>query len=205
MSMSPLRSRPNPPPHPAARALLAFAMLTVATVAGCGGAAVQGPGARGPQPPGLAPGARGAADAMTVGNRLMAAGQHEMALDAYHRAALERGLTAEVLTGIGSAELRLGRLLQAERHLRMATERDPRSVPAWNNLGVTLLEKGDTAEAARAFRTAFALDNGQTPRIRDNLALALAKQEIPGYDEENTGRAALVRRGEGDYLLLATP
>ena len=67
------------------------------------------------------------------------------------------------------------------------------------------MESGETGEAERVFRTAFALDNGSNRQIRENLRLALAKLENPGYDAENNTTFALVRRGSGEYRLLATP
>ena len=84
-------------------------------------------------------------------------------------------------------------------------EKDETFAPAWNNLGVVLMEQGNLGEAERVFRTAFALDNGQSEQIRDNLRLALAKLENPAYDAENNTNFALVRRGSGEYQLLATP
>lgn len=133
----------------------------------------------------------------------MAAGEYELALKAYTRAAAERGTTVDVLSAMGSADLKLGRLGQAETLLRQATEQDATFVPAWNNLGVVLMEKGEVAEAARVFRIAYGLDSGVTDSIRDNLTLALAKVENISYDAEDDATFALMRRGQGDYLLLA--
>ncbi|MCK0138318.1 tetratricopeptide repeat protein [Aliiroseovarius sp. F47248L] len=144
-----------------------------------------------------------AVDGLTVGHRLTAAGEHELALKAYLRAASEQGITVDVLSAIGSTNLQLGRLGQAERILRKATEMDGSFVPAWNNLGVVLMETGQIAEAARVFQIAFGLDRGQSAQIRDNLRLALAKTENPDYDQTHNDAFALVRRGTGDYLLLS--
>ena len=69
-----------------------------------------------------------------VGHRLIAAGEYELAIKAFSRAALEHGLTAEILSGLGSANLGLGRLGQAERCLRDAVEKDaarPKSGTTW--------------------------------------------------------------------------
>jgi len=142
-------------------------------------------------------------DGLIVGHRLMAAGEYQLALKAYQRSAAEHGLNVDVLSAIGSADLALGRLGQAERILREATDADETFVPAWNNLGVVLMEKGEIAEAARVFRVAFALDNGNSPQIRENLRLALAKMENPAYSEDNNDDFSLVRRGAGDFLLLS--
>ena len=150
-----------------------------------------------------------AVDGLIVGHRLMEAGEYELALRAYYRGAAEQGVTADVLSAIGSANLRLGRLGQAERILRQAIQLDERFAPAWNNLGVTLMERGKIAEARNVFQTAYALDSGDSDQIRDNLRLAIAKLERPRYDSpeanDNNEAFQLVRRGNGRFLLLATP
>lgn len=145
-----------------------------------------------------------AIDGLLVGHRLMAAGEYELALRAYLRAAATQGANVDVLSAIGSANLRLGRLGQAERQLRNAIELDERFVPAWNNLGVVLMERGEYGEASRVFQTAFALDNGGSPAIRENLRLALAKIQDPVYSPAEIN-FALMRRGSSEYLLLPTP
>jgi len=144
-------------------------------------------------------------DGLIVGHRLMAAGEYELALKAYYRAAADHGASVDVLSAVGSADLKLGRLGQAEQMLRRAIEVDETFVPAWNNLGVVLMEKGDAAQASRVFQNAFALDSGQSDAIRENLRLALAKMQQPTYDKPNNNEFELVRRGQGQYLLLTTP
>nr|WP_299784856.1 tetratricopeptide repeat protein [uncultured Marivita sp.] len=148
---------------------------------------------------------RGASvDQLTVGHRLMAAGEYELALSSFQLAAAEQGLTPEVVTSLGSVNLALGRLNQAEALLRRATTDDPESPDAWNNLGVVLIERDKTAEAAQVFRRAFALDNGESVAIRDNLRLALAKMENSRYDAEIEQEYKLVRRGSSDFLIRPT-
>jgi len=158
--------------------------------------------------PGVDPRGEGV-DGLTVGHRLMAAGEFDAALDAYYRAAAERGVTVDTLSAIGSAQLMLGRLNQAERQaertLRDAIELDDTFPPAWNNLGVVLMERGRIGEAERSFRTAFALDSGNTAEIRDNLARAMEQLADPGYVPPDNSRFALVRRGGGDFLLRPVP
>ncbi|MEO0990713.1 MAG: tetratricopeptide repeat protein [Pseudomonadota bacterium] len=144
-------------------------------------------------------------DGLIVGHRLMAAGEYELALEAYYRAGNEQGLTVDVMSAIGSANLRLGRLGQAEAALREAIRIDETFVPAWNNLGVTLYEQSKFAEAERIFETAFKLDSGASAAIRDNLALAGEKVKNPGYTPEKDINFGLIRRGAGDYVLLPTP
>lgn len=143
-----------------------------------------------------------AVDGLVVGHRLMASGEYELALDAYYRSAAQDGLTPDILSALGSANLQLGRLDQSERLLRQAVTEAPDFAPAWNNLGVVLMEQGKTGEAMATFRQAFALDSGRNAGIRENLTLALAKLENPAYDNENKSDFALVRQGKGDYRLL---
>ena len=142
-------------------------------------------------------------DGLTVGHRLMRAGEYELALKSYLRAASEQGINVDVLSAIGSANLQLGRLGQAEEILRRAIEEDETFPPAWNNLGVVLYEQGNYGEASRVFKTAFALDSGQSAEIRENLTKALAKLDDPEYSPPEQFR--LVRRGPGFYRLLETP
>ena len=134
-----------------------------------------------------APGVAGASDidGLIVGHRLMVAGEYQLALDAYTRAAAQQGLNVDTLSALGSANLRLGRLGQAEGLLRRAVAEAPDFAPAWNNLGVLLMERGDVAEATEVFRRAYATDNGNSDQIRDNLRLALARLESSSYQEIN--------------------
>lgn len=182
-----------------ARAIVVF---SIALAAGCS----QGVSRQDDSPyaPGIAP--RGeAVDGMIVGHRLMAAGEYELAIDAFSRAALDHGMSAEVLAGLGTTNLGLGRLGTAERLLREAIEKDEKSPEVWNNLGVVLMERGEIAEAEQVFRRAYALDNGESDSIRDNLRLALAKSEISDYGEEAEQDYKLVRRGSSDYLIRKIP
>lgn len=154
----------------------------------------------------FAPGVAGESDidGLIVGHRLMAAGEYELALKAYSRAAVQQGFNVDTLSALGSANLQLGRLGQAERLLRRAVEEDPDFAPAWNNLGVVLMNQGKVGEAAIVFRRAFATDSGQSEEIRQNLLKALALLEQPGYDpSQNQGGFTLLRRGAGDFLLLS--
>ncbi len=146
-----------------------------------------------------------AVDGLIVGHRLMQAGEYELALAAFQRAAAERGLqNAEVLTSLGTANLGLGRLGQAEDLLRRAIKAEEGWPEAWNNLGVVLMEQGRDAEAAQMFRKAYALDNGESDSIRDNLRLALEKSANPQYGSDTTQEYKLVRRGSSEYLIRRT-
>lgn len=150
-------------------------------------------------------GGRHGIDGLMVGHRLMASGEHELALKAYLRAAGQQGANVDVLSALGSANLALGRLGQAERILRRAAQMDPSFVPAQNNLGVVLLESGQLGEARATFQRAYALDSGKTESIRENLKQAIAASEKTIYaDTEDAEKPSmsLVRRGHGNYVLL---
>ena len=164
----------------------------------------QGPSADNPYAPGVQKNAE-AVDGLVVGNRLMAAQEYDLALEAFSRAALEHGMTAEVLTSLGTANLGLGRLGQAESLLRRALKEDEKSPVIWNNLGVVLMERGKNAEAEQFFRRAYALDNGESDSIRDNLRLALAKLENSEYVGEQEQEYKVVRRGSGEFVIRKIP
>ncbi len=146
-----------------------------------------------------------AIDGLVVGDRLMEAGEYELALRAYYRAGAEDGLSVDLMTAIGAANLALGRIGQAENQFRAALEDDPAFVPALNNLGAVLIERGQFGEARRVLEQAFALDSGGSETIRDNLRLAIARMEnqvYTGQDEQI--RPGLIRRGGGRYILQPT-
>lgn len=182
------------------RALLALALITPFAACSSGGFGTSNDGV-------FAPGVAGESsiDGLIVGHRLMAASEYELALRAYTRAAAQQGLNIDTMSAIGSANLMLGRLGQAETWLRRATSEAPEFPAAWNNLGVILLERGKYAEASEVFRRAFATDNGNSDQIRENLRLALANLDDPNYDPNQQNQDfKLVRRGAGDFVILST-
>ena len=103
----------------------------------------------------------------------LALGDTEGAVDDFTSATVAAPGSALAAGYLGESLYRLGRLNQAEPHLRRATELDPTLVPAWNNLGLVLLDTDRPREAERVLRRAFALDSGQTDAIRLNLARAM--------------------------------
>jgi len=158
----------------------------------------------GPFAPGVDPKASGGDTGIEVGHRLMAAREYELALKAYYRTANAEGMRPEIRASIGSANLGLARLDQAEAQLRQAVEEEDTLVSAWNNLGVVLMEKGEVGEASRVFRTAFALDAGNSPEIRENLRMALANMNTSPYTEStNNEDFKLVPQDGGQFLLLS--
>lgn len=132
----------------------------------------------------------------------MEAEEFELALTAYKRAASETGITAEVLSGMGSANLRLGRLQQARTLLEMAVEQYTESASAWNNFGVVLINLGEFQQARQAFRVAFGVDDGNSELIRQNLILANQMADEQSMEIAKDFDFSLVRHGNGSYLLL---
>jgi Tfp pilus assembly protein PilF len=175
-------------------------LIFALTLAACGN--MGGPGASRNTPYGVDPRAE-AVDPLLVGHRLMEAGEYELALKSYYGAAAEYGLNIDTLSAIGSANLALGRLGQAEDVLQRAVDEDPTYVPALNNLGVVKMEQGKAGEARVIFQQAYALDSGQTDSIRENLKRAIAATEANVYDPvQEEGEFQLVRREKGKYVLL---
>jgi tetratricopeptide (TPR) repeat protein len=183
------------------RAHLAFVILLVLVACAPGTSARLAPGDG--FAPGAAPGKDPDVDPLIVADRLLAAGEAELALDNYKRAAVRDGLSADLLVSMSAANVRLGRLNQAEMILREVLTEEPEHIGALNNLGVVLLEQGNYGESERTFRQAFALDSGNTPEIRENLRVALAKLENPSYTPEQSA-FTLVNRGSGVVSLVRT-
>ena len=123
-------------------------------------------------------------DGLIVGQRLMENGEYELALDAFHRAAAKLGLSPEILSAMGVAHFRLGRVDQAQKLFEKALKLEPQWPGLWNNLGMAYMSKGDYAKAAPIFQRAVALDNGENDSLRENLRLALEKREESLYSKE---------------------
>lgn len=187
---------------------LVLCMISLTGLAACssGGQSLFGVSrtATGPFAPGIDT-SKDAQDGIEVAHRLMQAGEFELAIRAFNRAALATGLDSEILSGLGSANLGLGRLGQAEQLLRSAVKDNENQPEVWNNLGVVLMESGKIAEARLTFRKAYALDNGESDAIRDNLRLALAKSENSVTVQDQEDNYKLVRRGAGDYVIRSAP
>ncbi len=146
------------------------------------------------------------ADPLDAGHRLMAAGEYELAYESFTRAAVDMGLTAEILSSLGTANLGLGRLGQAEKLMRASVEKQPDWPESLNNLGVVLMERQKFAEAEQFLRRAVALDNGESDAILQNLRVALVKLDAATHSEPQEDQPYnLVQRGRGSYLLRKTP
>jgi tetratricopeptide (TPR) repeat protein len=185
----------------AAAALLALAALAACTPAG--GTVGRGLTASDPlAPPGPARGAP-EVDPLIVGDRLLRAGEAELARDAYARAALRDGMTTEVRLSVASADIVLGRLGQAERLLREILEEEPEHAGALNDLGVVLLKRGEVGEAERVLRAAFALQ--ASPEILANLRVAATRLEARTYPEPDDDDAFTLTRHPGGVYELSPP
>jgi hypothetical protein len=73
-----------------------------------------------------------------------------------------------ILEALGAAYITHGRISDAVKTFRKATERDPEDAAAFSNLGNALLKDGDQAGAEKAFREAIRL-LPEVPQLRDNL------------------------------------
>ncbi len=180
----------------------AYLLMACAALAACQPTtAITGRGALAPDP--LAAPARvaGGVDPMIVGDRLLEAGEAELALDSYIRAAATQGTTPEVKFAMARANISLGRLKQAERLLRDVIEEEPRNAHALNNLGVVLVEQGEYGEATRVLKTAFALQ--PSPEIRDNLRVSRERLEQFDYTDYEEEAFTLTRGINGTYDLIS--
>ncbi|WP_308915656.1 tetratricopeptide repeat protein [Jannaschia sp. LMIT008] len=139
-------------------------------------------------------------DPLIVGDRLLAAGEAEAAMESYVRAAALRGPTPEVRRAIAGANLRLGRLGLAERDLRALVRADPDDPRAWNDLGVVQMERGEIPQARQSFRRAFALDPRDDP-FGDNLRLSLSRLDRLRYDGDQRDAFTLTRRDDGTFRI----
>ena len=194
---------PKDAAKPAPIYLILAAIVVTSTVASCTSDPLNN-AENGPWAPGVDL-SQQAEDGLDVGHRLMAAGEYELALESFTRAALDKGMTGEVLSGLGSANLGLGRLGQAESQLRRAVAAEPDWPEAMNNLGVVLMEQSKYAEAEQVLRRAYALDNGESDSIRENLRLALSKSENPDNNGGQNEDYKLVQRGSGNFVIRKAP
>ncbi len=92
------------------------------------------------------------------GERELAAGNFEAAVDAYKKAiAASPGYTAAI-NGLGSALFKLGKKEEAIEEFKAALKVDPNFKLAWFNLGYAARKVGDFATAAQAYERYTKLD-----------------------------------------------
>lgn len=134
-------------------------------------------------------------DALVVGERLMNAGEYQLALDAFVRAAGTQGFTPEILSAMGVANYRLGRIDQSLSLFKRALDQEPEWAGLLNNYGTVLMASGDYAQAVEVFKKAVALDNGENDSIRKNLAQAVEKYETSLYSQANRKKQDVAPQG----------
>ena len=136
----------------------------------------------------------------------MAAGEYDLALEAFSRAALTHGMSTRMCWPVWAPQIwGLAAWARPKTCCEKHSKLDEESPEIWNNLGVVLIEQGKNAEAEQFFRRAYALDNGESDSIRDNLRLALAKLENSDYGEAQEQDYKVVRRGSGEFVIRKIP
>lgn len=149
--------------------------------------------------PGAAPAAT-AALATERGERALAAGQVDLAKQAFEAAVADDPRNARALFGLGYVHELQQEPKRAEQCYRQAIARRGDFAEAHNNLGVLLRTQGKLPEAIEAFRAAAESDPNHVDS-RANLALALEEQ---GRLRQAAGayKQAIARKGD-DPLLYA--
>jgi len=94
---------------------------------------------------------------------------------------------SEQLVAEGEAMFASGQMVDAAQKFLKAVDLDPRSVRAWNDLGVALHGVGEGREAMTAFRTALNIDPGNEDAARNLEAL---QDELKAAEEPSETLAA---------------
>lgn len=81
---------------------------------------------------------------------------------------------ASLLYQVGYASVQLGVYDEAQKYFEQSLEIEPEQGPVWNDLGVTLENRGQVAEAQRAYEQA--VEQGSSPDAFFNLAKIYEKQ-----------------------------
>jgi Flp pilus assembly protein TadD len=113
-------------------------------------------------------------------NRAIAAihmerGEYDLAVQRYEDALRQDPRSAEVLTNLGTAYLRMGRLWPAERTFRKLLNYYPDSPEGHNNLASVLIQKGELAAAEAETRRALEL-RPDYPDALCNMGILLAQR-----------------------------
>jgi Flp pilus assembly protein TadD len=143
---------------------------------------------------------------LSQGNRLLAAREPDLAMKAFLNSMSAEGISAEAMTGAGIAAQQQGLLTAARRYFTQASELDPNSVVAHNNLGVVLYMMNEYYPARDEFRSAYAISSGKSAMAERNLNRAEATiasfEEIPETDP--TISQEEIRRGNGAFQPIET-
>ena len=178
-------------------------MLAVALLGGCATERVTLPP---PEQPSARDLARPGEGWLTVGKRLLAAGEHDLAMEAFERSLVLDGPSAEAMTGAGLAAEGQGLLTMAARYFEKARKLAPESVAVHNNLGVVLFRLDEPYRARQAFQAAFALSDGTSPMALQNLRLSeqvIAEREARLTVIDSAMNFRVDRRGSSEFKLSA--
>ena len=143
---------------------------------------------------------------LSLGKRMLAAREPDLAMKAFLASMSAEGISAEAMTGAGIAAQQQGLLTSARRYFEQARSLAPDSVIAHNNLGVVLYKLKEYYPARNAFRRAYALSNGKSEMAERNLNRAEAKiarmEKIPKTDPAISHD--VIRLGTSEFRLIET-
>jgi Tfp pilus assembly protein PilF len=141
---------------------------------------------------------------LSVGKRLLAAREPDLAIKAFQRSINNEGVSAQAMTGAGIGYQRMGLLTTARRYFEQATFLAPNSTITHNNLGVVLYQMKEYYLARDEFRTAFAISNGASEMAESNLnrteAIIAAIELAPETDQAISHD--VIRLGGGEFQLV---
>jgi serine/threonine-protein kinase len=107
-------------------------------------------------------------------------GDSKRAVETYEKALAFSQSDADVLRGLGLAELALGKWTEAVEHLRKSRSLDPRRVGTLGSLGDALLWLRRYDEALREMDAALAIDPANVGQIQQKAMVLLARGDLPG-------------------------
>jgi Flp pilus assembly protein TadD len=139
---------------------------------------------------------------LSLGNRMLAAHEPDLAMKAFLSSMNAEGISFEAMTGAGIAAKQMGQLKTARRYFEQASKLAPDSVLAHNNLGVVLYIMKEYYPARNEFRSAFALSSGRSEIAERNLNRAEATiariERIPETGSVISQEA--IRREDGEIV-----
>jgi eukaryotic-like serine/threonine-protein kinase len=107
-------------------------------------------------------------------------GDSKRAVETYEKALAFTQSDADLLRGLGLAEVGLGKWTEAVEHLRKSRSLDPRRVGTLGSLGDALMWLRRYDEAQREMDAALALDPANAGQIQQIAMLRLARGDLPG-------------------------
>lgn len=125
-------------------------------------------------------------DLLSKAQRLQSSGLFEDAVAVYRDLLLRHGRNARLLHAAGLAEIQAGNNPHAIDLLQKSLGIDPNQADTYSNLGVAFWNLRDHENAAKAYRSAIAL-NPQYAAALNNLSMVL----LDGFDQPNEALQAL--------------